>query len=182
MGYGFLIKCEGVAFRVVADTAEDALKLLKKTANNRRAAGRIREQWATEQGQFNIEFSFNPDVESLTLDDVKPDDDLVEAVRASGCQRCGGKLVDGEHGLKCERCGAEPCACEGCEGPHCRRCGGHTWGDTYCCESCDIWDYQYTKLDPKELARMLAADEMDACIKAGLSTDHIPGKYGLDGS
>lgn len=176
----FQIKCDGISFRVTTETPEEALALLKKTANNRRAARQTHETWQTGEGNFNITFGFNPDIEALTLADVKPEDDLVEMIRASGCDRCGGKLVDGDETvLKCERCGATPCCCEGCEGPHCRRCGGHTWGDTYQCNSCDIWDEQYEEQDPKAAARILAAEEMDACIKAGLGTDHITEKYGL---
>jgi hypothetical protein len=174
----FLIQCGGASFRVVADTPEEALTLLKKAANNRRAASQTHEMWPTSEGHFNIDVTFNPDIEALTLADVKPDD-LVEAVRQGGCSRCGGPL---NAELKCERCGAKPCACEGCEGPHCRRCGGHTWGDCYQCNSCDIWDDQYVEHDPQEAARFLAYEELGACAAAGLSTDHIAEKYGLDGT
>jgi hypothetical protein len=175
----FQIQCSGLVFRVVAETAEEALFLLKRAANNRRATN-THERWPAGEGQYQIEVGINPDVESLTLADVNPDHDLVESVRVAGCHRCGGKLVDGEHGLKCERCGATPCACEGCEGHHCRRCGSHTWGDCYQCDGCDIWDDQYVEHDSKEAARILATEEMDACIKTGLGTDHISEKYGLE--
>jgi hypothetical protein len=179
MNKHYLVKVGATLYRLHGQSPEEALTKLKKAANDYRA-GEGRHGTLKIPGDFGIGFTHSPDIESLTVDDLIPDT-FYEAVRLAGCGRCGGELESTERGLKCPRCGARPCSVEDGDWHVCGRCLTPTMGRCFGqCEGCDHWDEQYEEEDPKAAARMLAWEELGERAAAGLSTDGLAKKYGLD--
>ena len=163
----FTVICGSLSVNLTAKDEDDAIRLFKLGLSQER-----RLQWKLDGWIINAYVS-------VDLSDIKAVE-VLDRVRTVGCGRCGNVLVEADDKLYCQHCGAEPCGVEGCEGSHCRICGSHTYGDCYSCDGCDDYHRHLSNESEPSIEQIYAQEEFDVCIKAGLGTDHISAKYGLE--